>query len=366
MAKKGENIYKRKDGRYEGRYIKAYSDNGKAQYGYIYGKTYAYVSETLARFKAACEHNEKTVSCSISLAKWTKIWLSKQNLIKESTYKIYSSYADKHIIADLGKYELQCLTRTHIQNFVNLKSKELSAKTVRSIFSLLRSILKEAYDNNLISDVFSNINLPKYKVREVKILSKKEQELLERAVEKSSAANDIGILICLYTGLRIGELCALTWDNIDLNNGILSVKQTIYRVKNNDGPSKTKIVITTPKSEASIRNIPIPKFLLKKLCERKQEHGFVINNNGKPIETAVYSRTYNRLLKQIGIQHTKFHALRHTFATRALEIGMDVKTLSEILGHTSPSITLNFYSHSLFEHKKQEMEKLGELYKPSI
>ena len=123
--------------------------------------------------------------------------------------------------------------------------------------------------------------------------------------------------------------------------------------------------ISTPKSESSIRDIPLPKFLIAKLSAIRNGSGFLIQKNGKFVEPNVYSRRYKKILQELDIPYRKFHATRHTFATRALEIGMDIKTLSEILGHSSPTVTLNLYSHSLPEHKKKEMDRLGKLYNPS-
>ena len=175
----------------------------------------------------------------------------------------------------------------------------------------------------------------------------------------------IGILICLYTGIRIGELCALEWKNIDLKRGVISIKQTLYRIKSDKGKKKTEIVIAPPKSDTSVRDIPLPKFLTAKLKAIEHGGGFLINRKGKFIEPTVYARRYKAILKELGIRDVKFHTTRHTFATRALEIGMDIKTLSEILGHASPTVTLNIYAHSLPEHKAKEMERLGKMYNPS-
>lgn len=172
-------------------------------------------------------------------------------------------------------------------------------------------------------------------------------------------------MICFYTGIRIGELCALKWENIDLKRGIISIVNTLYRVKSEKGNKQTELKISTPKSESSVRDIPLPKFLIAKLDAIDRESGFLIQRNGKFIEPNIYARRYKRILEELNIPYRKFHTTRHTFATRALEIGMDIKTLSEILGHSSPTVTLNLYSHSLPEHKKKEMDRLGKLYTPS-
>ena len=254
-----------------------------------------------------------------------------------------------------------------IQDFVDDLTLKLAPKTVRSVFSVLRLGLESAYEKRLVNDVYSRVKLPKVKKKEVKVFTHKEQEKIEQFIEHSDNPNDIGILVSLYTGLRIGELCALDKKYIDLNREMLSVRHTLYRVKNKEkGSNKTVLVITTPKSESSVRDIPLPQFLIAKLKAYQADgSGFLINRNGKFIEPNVYSRRYKEILKILDIPYRKYHSTRHTFATRALEIGIDIKTLSELLGHSSPTVTLNLYSHSLPEHKRKEMNRLGELYKSS-
>lgn len=157
----------------------------------------------------------------------------------------------------------------------------------------------------------------------------------------------------------------MEWKNVDLKRGVISIQQTLYRAKSDKGKKKTEIVIALPKSDTSVRDIPLPKFLTAKLKAIEHGGGFLINRKGKSIEPTVYARRYKAILKEIGVRDVKFHTTRHTFATRALEIGMDIKTLSEILGHASPTVTLNIYAHSLPEHKAKEMDRLGKMYNPS-
>ena len=366
MARHGENIYKRKDGRWEGRYIKGYDVNGKSIPGYVYGKTYKEAKEKLTLAKVNAKEKIKRVSSDILVSDWFDKWLESQKRIKRSSYTTYSSNINKHIKKKLGKIKLKMLTDEHIQNFVDDLSKELAAKSVRSVFSILRLGLSDAYEKNLANELCRKIKLPKITRKEVKVFTKTEQKFIEQYIEQSNNPNDLGILICFYTGIRIGELCALNLDeDIDLKRGVISIQHTLYRVKSEKSNKKTELRISTPKSESSIRDIPLPKFLIAKLSAIENGSGFLIQKNGKFIEPNVYSRRYKRILEELEIPYRKFHATRHTFATRALEIGMDIKTLSEILGHSSPTVTLNLYSHSLPEHKKKEMNRLGKLYNPS-
>ena len=365
MARHGENIYKRKDGRWEGRYIKGYDANGKSIPGYVYGKTYKEAKEKLTFAKVNAKEKIKRISSDMTVSDWFDKWLDSQKRIKRSSYTTYSSNINKHIKKKLGKIKLKLLTEEHIQNFIDDLSKELAAKSVRSVFSILKLGLTDAYEKNLSIELCRKIKLPKVKRKEVKVFTKTEQKAIEQFIEQSVHPNDIGILICFYTGIRIGELCALAHNDIDLKRGVISIQHTLYRVKSEKGNKKTELRISTPKSESSIRDIPLPKFLIAKLSAFENGSGFLIQKNGKFIETNVYARRYKKILEELEIPYRKFHATRHTFATRALEIGMDIKTLSEILGHSSPTVTLNLYSHSLPEHKKKEMDRLGKLYNPS-
>lgn len=166
---------------------------------------------------------------------------------------------------------------------------------------------------------------------------------------------DIGILICLYTGLRIGELCALKWSDINFELSILTVNGTQVRTKNG-------IEIISPKSKSSKREIPIPNFLIDKIKSLPRKSDFLLSRYGKPFDVRTYRRYFKSILKKAYLPDIKFHSLRHTFATRALEVGIDYKTLSEILAHSSVSITLDLYAHSLKEHKKNEMNKLNKIF----
>jgi len=365
MARHGENIYKRKDGRWEGRYIKGYDAAGKPKTGYVYGKTYKEAKEKLTLAKVNSNAEKKVVSSDMTVADWFDRWLELQKRIKRSSYTTYSSVINKHIKKKIGKVRLKMLSEEQVQKFIDELLNELAPKSVRSVFSILKLGLNEAYDKNFVSDVCRKIKPPKVKHKEVKVFTKQEQKQVEYYIDNSKNPNDIGILLCFYTGIRIGELCALTWENIDLKRGTIFINNTLYRVKSDKPNKKTELKISTPKSESSIREIPLPKFLITRLESINMKNGFLINRKGKFIEPNVYSRRYRKILSELDIPYRKYHATRHTFATRALEIGMDVKTLSEILGHSSPTVTLNLYAHSLPEHKRKEMDRLGKLYNPS-
>lgn len=348
MARRGENIYKRKDGRYEGRYIKSYDMSGKAVYGYIYAKSYGEVKEKLLKCKT--EKKEKTKESKMTLEEWILFWEEGQTAIKVSTLNIYKSHIKNHIIPRLGRIPLKNIKTGNLQDFIN--EINLSGTSARNVLSTLKVILKEAEKRGLIEECWNKINLPPKKKAFVKVLSVSEQKALEKTLYEDK---DIGILICLYTGLRIGEVCALRWSDIDFENAILCVNGTQVRTKEG-------LDIIPPKSDASKREIPIPDFLMEKLEQIKNKGTYVLSQNQKPMDVRAYRRRFKNKIKEAHLSDIKYHSLRHTFATRALEVGMDYRTLSEILGHSSVSITLDIYAHSLKEHKINEMKKISELF----
>lgn len=348
MARRGENIYKRKDGRYEGRYIKSYDLSGKAVYGYIYSKSYGEVKEKLLKCKT--EKKEKPKESKITLEEWIGVWEEGQKSVKISTLNIYKSHIKNHIIPSLGGISLKKINTEIIQNFINEIT--LSGASARSILSTLKVILKEAEKRGMIEENWRRLKLPPKEKAFVRVLSVREQKALEKTLCEDK---DIGILLCLYTGLRIGEVCALRWCDIDFENSSLCVNGTQVRTK--DG-----LDIIPPKSNASKRQIPIPDFLMEKLEQIKNKGAYVLSQNQKPMDVRAYRRHFKNKIKGAQLPDIKYHSLRHTFATRALEVGMDYRTLSEILGHSSVSITLDIYAHSLKEHKINEMKKIAELF----
>ena len=300
-------------------------------------------------------------------AEWLDIWL--ENYIKPSvkvrTYERYALIIDKHISTDVGKCEISELSALVLQNFItkllesgNCKTGNgLSANSVNAIISVLQSSLQTAHLIGVANEYTANkIKRPKLIERPVECFSLKEQKQIEQAVLNSKKDKLFGILLCLYSGLRIGELVALQWSDIDFAKGTLTVSKSCHDGKNG-------LIIDEPKTATSRRVMPLPKQLLPilKSIKKKSDSLFVVSANGKPVSVRSYQRSFELLLKKLKIPHKGFHSLRHTFATRALECGMDVKTLSEILGHKNPTVTLNRYAHSLMEHKKEMMNRLGKL-----
>lgn len=303
--------------------------------------------------------------------KWLDDWL--ENYIKPSskikTYTRYVEIVDQHVKPSLGEYEMDALSPIILQKHItkllqngNLKTgKGLAPNSVNSIISVIQGSLSTANRLGLCKTYSGDkIQRPKSREKQVTCFTLAEQKKIEQAVLGHKKAKMFGILLCLYTGLRIGELLALEWTDIDFQNGELSVNKACHDGKNIEGDFCR--ITDKPKTQSSQRIIPLPKQLLSILREvkKKSKGKHLVSNGDKLISVRSYQKSFSSLLKKLNIPHKGFHSLRHTFATRALECGMDVKTLSEILGHKSPTITLNRYVHSLMEHKKEMMNKVGE------
>ena len=302
---------------------------------------------------------------------WLNIWL--ENYIKpsskERTYEQYCKIAKIHILPWLGEYELTELTPFVLQKFITdltvkgnkRTGKGLSPNFVKNIISVVQNSLKTAHLVGYLPEYTANkIKRPKIIEKQVECFTLAEQKKIESAALSAKKDKYKGIVLCLYTGLRIGELLALSWEDIDFEKSILTVSKTC-RDGNING--KHVRILDLPKTENSRRQIPLSKTMLKILKEMKKHSKceFVIADGVKPVFVRTYQRMFELLLKKLKLPHKGFHSLRHTFATRALECGMDVKSLSEILGHKNATITLNRYAHSLWEHKSEMMNKLGKL-----
>ena len=376
MPRKGENIYKRKDGRWEGRYIKCYDVRGKAQYGYVYGKTYSEVKQLLkenqnkvSRWNNLGKHIDPTYEDVITA------WLESQRLhVKESTYSYYYQIVHTHLIPDIGSVKLNKISAGLIEKYASelIESGRidgtggLSSKTVNDILTIIKATFRYAARNNYPIDIDLDQLYIKRKKNEMRVLSVEEQKKLTLTLMNDTDLYKFGVLLSLYTGIRIGELCALKWEDLHLDEGILSVKKTMMRIKDTSGhaSSKTKIVITEPKSKCSVRDIPLPPFIVSVARNfQAEKSAFVLTcKSSRYVEPRTMQNRFKSLVRESGIEDANFHALRHTFATRCIEIGFDLKTLSDILGHTDVNITLNRYIHSSFDMKRKNMNKLSQYF----
>lgn len=304
---------------------------------------------------------------------WIEIWLYSyiKPTNKTRTFENYKQMLDNHIITKIGDLDIMEIKPLLLQNFFTellkignkLNGSGLSASTVNLIITIVQNSLKTAFRIGIINEYTADrIKRPKLKESEVSCFNLIEQRKIEQAILSDKRDKMFGILLCLYMGLRIGELLALTWDDINFISGFISVNKTCYDGKNNCR------LIFEPKTKSSKRTIPIPKQLIPilRLKKKKSKTKYVIEENGKMVTIRSYQRSFALLLKKLNVEHRGFHSLRHTFATRALESGMDVKTLSEILGHKNAIITLNRYVHSLMEHKQEMMNKLGKMLNKNV
>ena len=293
---------------------------------------------------------------------WLNHWLNDyvKTSCKQRTFSLYSQTVDQRIVPYLGERDLSELTPKVLQQYVtDLLARGLSTNTVNSVISVVKNSLRMAYNMEYIPEYTADkICRPKSIEKQVECLTVLEQKKLETHILHGNKTKLYGIVICMYTGLRLGELLALKWENVDLKACKISVTSTCYYLSG-------KRIIDTPKTQHSVRTIPIPKQILPLFKALKKEESttqFVIQSKGTPVSNRSYQRSFELLLKKLCIPSKGFHCLRHTFATRALECGMDVKTLSELLGHKNPTVTLNRYAHSMLEYKIQMMNKLGKLF----
>lgn len=370
MARKGENIYKRKDGRWEARFIKSYQF-GKAVYGSVYGKSYSEVKkkrlEAMTNLKRSAKAEES--STQPDLRQVSSMWLdSLRSTCKVSTIVKYSNQLEKHILPIFGNNRLSEISNEALIDFGNTllaSDNELSTKSVSDIISRMKSIRKYALiHGHEVGFVPECITIPQKK-KTIRVLSLEEETVLLDFLKKHLDLTSLGIMICLFTGIRIGELCALTWNNISLDTKKLSVKRTMQRLQNleKDAPTKTYINIDEPKSKCSIRTIPIPDNIMADLHRAYVNDAFVLTGSRiSYVEPRTMENRFKSILEKCGIEDANFHVLRHSFATRCVEVGFDIKSLSEILGHANVNITLNRYVHPTMELKRENMDKLSALF----
>lgn len=370
MSKRGDNIHKRKDGRWEGRYSKGRNHNGSIKYGSVYAKSYREVKDKLTVILAVPPQNLILRNRERNFGEVANLWMQNNRIrLKGASINKYQNLIDTHIMPELGGEKLSVFTTTMINSFLTQKLQEgrldkkggLSASYVRSIMHVISSILKFAVQEQMCLPLKSPICKPAVSKNDITILSLEEQKQLEKHLLSELNPAKAGILISLHTGLRIGEICALSWEDIDLENHIIRVRHTIARVQNTNAnsPNATCLIIDSPKTKASIRDIPISSVLLPILVELiTMTSKFVVSETNGFISPRTYEYRYHRLLDESGINSINYHALRHTFATRCIEAGVDIKSLSEILGHNNVGVTLNTYVHSSMEMKKTQLEKL--------
>lgn len=370
MPRKGENIYKRKDGRWEARYIHHY-ENGKAKYRYLYGKTYT--EAKLRRQEEMTKIENVQISISKRFAVFDEIsnlWLiGRKQSVKESTYTRYNRIVDHYILPELGSRELLNINSNTINDLTQKLCSSLSDKTVSDIMCVLKSIWKYGKDSGYPC---CELDLPKSKIKrthEITVISPAARLQIEKVLFRYNNLVSMGIIFALFTGVRIGELCGLKWGDIDFDNGYAYICRTIERIADLDKATKnkTKVIISEPKTENSVRIIPLPSFLVNYIREYRIDNDkYILTASCTPTEPHTYYMRYKTFLRRHNLGDYTFHELRHSFATHCVECGFDIKSLSEILGHSNVNTTMNMYVHPTLQMKKRQMDTLVPLcYSPS-
>ena len=370
MARKGENIYKRKDNRWEGRYIQGYKEDGKPKYGYVYAKTYKEVRNKLHEARTSKKNDKITVGDkrkTISL--YCDEWLMQsRDRVKESTYVKYISIIKNHIKPELGDYYPEDINSLVLEAFSRLllEKKQLSQKTVRDILTVLHSVLVHLSKQN--HDVLESTEVvyPPNKLKEMRIMTLKEQVRFASYLTSDMDEAKFGVLLTLCTGMRIGEVCALKWKNIDLENDMITISGTMQRITDleDEAGKKTKVIISTPKTSYSNRHIPLTEssvYWCKKMFIDNPEAYVLTGKQEHFMEPRTLQNRLKKYLDDCNLEGIHFHTLRHTFATRCVEVDFELKSLSKILGHANSKITLDRYVHSSLELQRKNMQKLEKI-----
>jgi len=357
MARKGENIFKRKDGRWEARYAKERDLKGKViKYAYVYGKSYIEVKrkkevaiENLKFTQLEKPNIDNTIFSTAIIS-----WLNNKTSIKDSTFYNYISIITGKLIPYFNETTITSINKQHISDFIKtLKSEELSPKRIKDILLLLNQFLED-------NEIHIKFDYPSLSKNNISTFNNNEIHIIESNTLNTDDIKKFAILLTLFTGMRIGELCALQWKDIDLENKVIHITKNIIRTKSKlNANSKTVTKIDVPKTTSSIRDIPINDVLVSFLEKFKQEDNkFLLTEREYYMTPNKYYYFYRKYIKSLRLTDYNFHAIRHTFATRSLSFGMDVKTLSVILGHTSIKITLDLYVHITEEEKRKQINKI--------
>lgn len=353
MSRRGENIRKRKDGRWEGRYsIKDNKGNIKSKS--VYGHTYSEVKQKLMSAKSSVPKTNSSNSMTIDTL--TLLWLSDVKLNrKESTYQKYESICEKYIKPIWGSLCTDTIQREQIMADM---PKDISESIAKSIICVINAIFNYGgffYGTESIHLSYKNTSRKNNSTKTIQIINITDQHKLLEVLLTEPDIYKLGILLCLYMGLRLGEICALKWEDIDIQCRIMHIKRTVQRLKITDSvettEKKTILYESQPKTVHSIREIPIPDILFQKLLPYYKEGAYIFGKNS-PMDPRTYQYKFKAYLKKADIEPVHFHSLRHTFATNCISNGADVKSVSEILGHANVNITLNRYVHPAMETKR--------------
>lgn len=363
MARHGENIRKRKDGRWEGRYCIYEPQTGGKIVRSVYAGTYEDVKEKLLSAKAAVESVEKNPIKRTKFHEAAQEWLNAvAKAQKYSTYIKYRTIYEKYIEQDLGSLPLSKIKNIDLTDCYHVDSNVLSESTKKSIACVLNQIFSYAE----LHYHTSRVRCPYHRQNDTKkpaaVLNWTEQAKLLQCLCHETDIYKVGILMCISTGLRLGEICSLKWTDIDLQGKVLHVNTTVQRIAVDGKQGRTTLLEGNPKSVFSKREIPLSEKLIELIIPYYNTSAKYVINNDRPMEPRTYQNKFYSYLKTAGVEKKNFHALRHTFATNCIDSGTDIKSLSEILGHSDVKITLNRYVHPTLETKRQHMNALSSVY----
>lgn len=366
--KKGENIYKRSDGRWEGRYKDGFNDEGKRKYKSIYGKSYQEVKEKLNKIKAM-ERKPVTGKKLLMNEVYQYYMESIRFKVKQSTVSNYHNIYQNHIKPYFGNCKITKIDNNIINQFITKKLDDdcLSTKFIHDIIRLLMALLRFAVNQHWVEPIQYDLIKFKVQTKPIEIFTEKEVSLIEQQALNNLTLRNIGVLISLNMGLRIGELCALRIGDIDFEKEVIHIDKTMQRIRNplEGVKPKTIVIVDKPKTEASVRNIPMPQFLtliLKKALVPYQKGAyFLTGRTDRFTEPRAMEKYFKNFLVSAGIINRKFHTLRHTFASRGIcNHYFDIKTLSQILGHANIKTTYDNYIHSDILTYKKQMDCLND------
>lgn len=359
MGRRGDNMYHRKDGLWEARYVKGVDSAGRKKYGSVYSRSYKEAKEKREEvISKLLTMPQTTLKSRMILSDLVQEWLYvNQSRIKPSTFTKFYGFFNNHIKNQIGNYQIIYITPVVLKNFTDEKLKSgLCESSINSILTFIHTCLKYAhrqYGTPLIEFIYLKVPY-----KEMRVLSIQEQDCLVEYLKNDMDIYKFGVLFALYTGVRIGELCALKWE--DVKDDAIIINKTMQRLSkvNEKG---TELIVLDPKTYTSVRTIPLPACLkdyVEKFRSDNTNDNFLSNEQYKIIEPRVMQYYFQSYIENLGLPHASFHALRHSFATRCVELGVDTKTLSTILGHSSVITTAARYVHSSFEHQANQINKL--------
>lgn len=373
MSRRGENIYRRKDGRWEARYIISHDKNGHAKYRSVYAKSYTAAKKKrqdalLKLSEMDYEDQMKAGTVEAISHAWIKDCAQKW---KESTKCRYEEKLDIYILPYFGKSELSDISTADVEAFISMLQAEgmpgrapVSAGTARSVLTVMKQLRLHALKMDRKVRFNPECIIVRAQKADITVFSEAEEKKLVSYLSENTNETNAGLLTCLFTGIRVGELCALNCDNIDLEEEVIRIRATMQRLPDHSGgEKKTKITIDRPKSDCSIRDIPINKELLEVLRRFYKPGAFLLTGEkNKFVEPKTMENRFKSILKKCGLKPAGVHTCRHSFSCRCIERGMDPKTLAEILGHANVATTLNTYVHSTKKRKEEGVNMLSDLF----